>query len=124
MREYTEGQQQTEFVFAVVQNVGRGSATNLSIEAQYRIQDSSSANPSYTVTKQASVQILPSDQSIALCIFVSKVPTGDDGVELISASVAASDNYRDALQEPPQKIKVDNNKHRPESDPTCVIQMK
>jgi hypothetical protein len=121
MRQYSEGQQQTEFVFAVVQNVGRGSATNLSIEAQYRIRDSSSANPSYSVTKQASVQILPSDEAIAVYIFVSRVPTTDDRVELISASVTASDYYRDALHEPLLKMNIDRDTHRTESDPTCVI---
>jgi hypothetical protein len=122
MTEYNEGQQ-TEFVFAVVQNVGRGSATNVSVEAKYTILDSSNANRSYSITKQASVQILPSNQAIALCVFVSKVPTGDDRVELISASVTASDYYRDALREPLERIEIDPTTHRAESEPTCVIQI-
>jgi len=124
MKEYTEGEEQTEFVFAVVRNVGRGAATNVAIDAQYRVWDSSSANQGLSVTRQASVQIVPSDQAIGLCIFVSKVPTGDDRVELISASVSASDYYRDALREPAQKLEIDRNTHRTESDPTCVIQIR
>jgi hypothetical protein len=76
------------------------------------------------VIRSAPVQIIPSDQAVALFIFVSKVPTGDDKVELISASVTASDYYRDSLQEPAKRIEVDRDKHRPESETACVIQMK
>jgi hypothetical protein len=124
MREYAEGQQQTEFVFSIVRNIGRGAATNVVIDAVYRVTDSSNANREISVQRQAPVQIISSDQAVALFIFVSKVPTGDDKVELISASVTASDYYRDALREPAKKFDVDPNTHRPESDPTCVIQMK
>jgi hypothetical protein len=43
MREYVDGQQ-TEFVFGVVRNVGRGAATNVVIDTVYRVTDSSNAN--------------------------------------------------------------------------------
>ena len=40
-----------EFVFAVVKNVGRGAATNLNVEAQYKITDSRNVNKESVVTK-------------------------------------------------------------------------
>lgn len=79
--------QQTEFVFAVVKNVGRGAATNLNMEAEYDITDSSSVAKEYSVAKNASVQILEPDMGVALCIFFSKIPTRDDRVSLVSAII-------------------------------------
>ena len=124
LREYTEGQQQTEFVFAVVHNVGRGSATNLNMDVQYSVWDTSSPNASYSVAKQATVPILESGNAVALYIYVSKVPTGDDRVEMTSATLTASDFYRDALGEPPQKITIDRRHHHTESEPSCVIRLR
>lgn len=116
-------QQQTEFVFAIVKNVGRGAATDLKIEAQYRITDSSSANKEYSVTKKASVQILEPNKAVALCIFFSKVPTRDDQVALISAMITTSNYYRDALNEPAQLIKIGPNDHHVDCEQTCVVQL-
>jgi hypothetical protein len=116
--------QQGEFVFAVVRNVGRGAATDLLIEAEYRVTDSSNINKNVSVTKQAIVQILEPDCAIALCIFVSKVPTRDDKVELVWAATTSSNFYRDALKEHAQKIAVDPDSHHTECEPTCILRLK
>jgi|SRR5882672_10335170 len=118
----SEGQQ-SEFVFAVVRNVGRGAATNLAIEAQYRVTDSSSVNKDITVTKQAVVQILEPDSAVALCIFVSRVPTRDDKVDLVWATMTTSNFYRDALNELPQKIVLDPDSHHTDCEPTCIVRL-
>lgn len=117
------GEQQKEFIFAVVKNVGRGAATSLSIEAQYRITDSSNVNREYSVTRKALVQILEPDKAVALCIFFSKVPTRDDQALLTSATITTSNFYRDALKQPAQQTKVDPATHKTESEPACVIQL-
>ncbi len=123
LRQNAEGQQQSEFVFAIVQNVGRGSVTNMNIDARYTIWDSSNPNKNYTVTKAASIQILEPTKAVALCIFVSKVPTADDRVEIISTTLTTSDFYRDALHEPPQKMSIDHSNHHTNSESGCVIRM-
>ncbi|HEY4934880.1 MAG TPA: hypothetical protein VII23_25200 [Terriglobales bacterium] len=119
-----EGQQQAEFVFAIISNEGSGSATNLNVDAEYMIWDSSNPNKNYTVKKVTSIQFLESKKSVALCIFVSKVPTADDRVELTSATLTASDIYRDALGESPQKKNIRPSEHHTTSEPGCVVQMK
>jgi hypothetical protein len=58
-----------EFVFAVIENVGHGAATNLKIDVEYKIVDSSNLNKKYVVPKQTSVQILQPGKAVALCIF-------------------------------------------------------
>jgi hypothetical protein len=117
------GGQQKEFVFAIVQNKGQGAATNLSIEAVYNVTDSSTPNRDVSVTKQASVQILEPGKAVALCIFISKVPTADDRVALVSARLTTSDFYRDAIKEEAQQIDVDPQKHHVESEPGCVVRV-
>jgi hypothetical protein len=116
-------QQQTEFVFAIVKNVGRGAATGLVVEAQYKITDSSNVNKEYSVTKRASVQILEPDRASAICIFFSKVPTRDDRVVLVSATITTSNFYRDALNEPAQKIRIDPRNHHADCEQACVVQV-
>ncbi len=123
LTEFSSGGQQTEFVFAVVQNKGQGSATNLNIVAVYNITDSSSPNREASVTKQASVQILEAGKAVALCIFISKVPTADDRVALVSAHLTTSDFYRDAINEPMQRIDVDVRRHQVELETGCVVQV-
>jgi hypothetical protein len=123
LRQYVEGQQDAEFVFAIIQNVGRGPATNLNVDAQYTISDSSNPNKNYTLKKVASIQILEPKKSVALFIFVSKVPTADDRVELIAATLTISDFYRDALGEAPEQIKIGRNEHHTTSEPSCVIRL-
>jgi hypothetical protein len=121
MREYGEAGQQKEFVFAVVQNVGRGLATNVSVDARYNITDTNNANSTYLMTKQAAAQILEPGKAIALCIYVSRVPTADDRVEIISATITASDSYRDALSELPNTTTIEPRNHQRESDQGCLI---
>jgi len=121
--EYAGGGEQKEFVFAVVRNKGQGAATNLSIEAEYKITDSSNPNRDSSVAKQASVQILEPEKAVALCIFISKVPTADDRVALVSARLTTSDFYRDAINEPPQQIDIDIRRHHVELEPGCVIRV-
>jgi hypothetical protein len=121
--EFAGGGAQKEFVFAVVQNKGQGAATNLNIEAVYSITDSSNPNRDSTVAKPASVQILEPGKAVALCIFISKVPTADDRVTLVSARLTSSDFYRDAIKEPAQQIDVDTQKHHVELEPGCVVRL-
>jgi hypothetical protein len=123
LREHSSGGQPKEFVFAVVQNVGRGPATNLVVEAQYDVRDSTNPMKNYSVKREASIPILEPDKAVALCVYVSKVPTSDDRVELISATFAASDFYRDAMREPAQEIKVVPGNHHFESEPGCIVRL-
>jgi hypothetical protein len=123
LREFAGGGQAKEFVFAIVQNVGRGAATSLEIDVQYDISDTSSPNRHYTVTKREKIQILRPDTSLALCIWVSKVPTSDDRVDIRSATLRASDFYRDALGETPHRIDIDRNHHQTESEAGCVVSL-
>lgn len=112
-----------EFVFAVIKNKGQGAATNLNIEAEYYIIDSSSANREATVAKQASIQVLEPGQGVALCIFISKVPTPGDQVSLRSATLTSSDFYRDAINEAPQTIRIDTKKHHIDLEAGCVVRV-
>lgn len=121
--EFASSGQQKEFVFAVVHNKGQGAATNLNVEAVYRITDSSNPNRETSVTKLASVQILEPGKGVALCIFISKVPTADDRVVLVSARLTTSDFYRDAINEPPQQIDIDISKHHVELESGCVVRV-
>lgn len=57
LSEFNEGQEQKEFVFAVVRNKGQGAATNVKIDVTYNIVDSSNPNRESSVRKLASVQI-------------------------------------------------------------------
>ncbi|MFL6314532.1 MAG: hypothetical protein ACJ71W_20700 [Terriglobales bacterium] len=123
LAEFNSGGQQKEFVFAVVKNRGQGAATNLNIEAVYHITDSSNPNRDASVTKKASVQILEPGKAVALCIFISKVPTADDRVLLESAQMTTSDFYRDAISEPAQQVDVDTHKHHVESESGCVVRV-
>jgi phosphate/sulfate permease len=115
--------QQKEFVFAVVRNKGQGPATSLIIDTLYNITDSSNPNRETSVTKQASVPILEAGKEVALCVFISKVPTADDRVALVSARLTASDFYRDAISEPAQQINIDARRHHVESEPGCVVRV-
>jgi hypothetical protein len=112
-----------EFVFAVVRNKGRGAATNLSIEALYNITDSSNFNRESSVKKEASVQILDPGKGVALCIFISKVPTAGDKVALASASLITSDFYRDATNESTLRFDIDASKHQVDLEPGSVVRV-
>jgi hypothetical protein len=121
--EFGGGGQQKEFVFAIVQNKGQGAATGLNIDAVYNVRDSSNPNRDTSVAKQASVQILEPGKAVALCIFISKVPTPGDRVALTSACLTTSDFYRDAISDPPQRIDIDAQKHHVELEAGCVVQL-
>jgi hypothetical protein len=123
LTEFSEGGEQKEFVFAVVKNKGQGAATNVSIEVTYNITDSSSPNRDSSVTKHASVQILEPKKGVALCIFISKVPTPDDRVSLVSARLTAGDFYRDAIKEPLQQINIDPRAHHIEQGAEGVVRL-
>ena len=123
LREYSEGQERAEFVFAVVKNVGRGVATNLEVTCEYSIRDSSNANRNYSVPRRAAIQLLEPDKVLAISIYVSKVPTADDRVRMVSASLTMSDFYRDALREPVQMMSLNPESHHTETDSGCVVQL-
>jgi hypothetical protein len=121
--EYTSGNEQKEFVFALVENKGQGMATKLDIEATYDITDSSSPNRESSVTKRTSVQILEPNKGIALCIFISKIPTPDDQVTLVSARLISSDFYRDGIGEPLRELVIDKKAHHVELASNCVVRL-
>lgn len=121
LREHRSGGQQKEYVFAVVRNVGRGTATKISVQATYDIRESENPNNAYTLSKQCSVQLLEPNNAIALFIFVAKIPTTDDRVGLVSASVRASDFYKDALSEAETEYAVSPGTHTVESEPDCIL---
>jgi hypothetical protein len=123
LREYSEGQDQTEFVFAIVKNVGRGAATQLEINCEYTVRDSSNANRNLSVRRKSSIQLLEPEKSVAISIYVSKVPTGDDRVQIVSASLSMSDFYRDALQEKLQHITINPEAHHTEPESGCVVKI-
>jgi hypothetical protein len=123
LTEFNTGGEQKEFVFAVVNNKGQGAATNLNIEAVYNITDSSKPNRETSVTKQAAVQILEPKTGVALCIFISKIPTPDDRVALVSACLKAGDFYRDAIGELAQQIDIDPRMHHIEQAVDCVVRL-
>jgi len=123
MKDYAAGNQQQEFVFGIIQNVGIGVATNLVIEAEYNISDMGNLNKNYTVKREAVVRILQPRSGAALLIFASKLPTSDDRVELVSATVTTSDLYRDALGEPNQRTVIHPKNHDIELAPDCIIRI-
>jgi len=123
LTEYGEGGGQKEFVFAFVQNMGRGSATNLDVQTEYSIVNSSSPNKNYSVNRSAQIQILKPEHSIALCICIYKVPTAGDKATLVSASLTASDFYRDAVKEPPQQILIAAAQHQHAVETNSVVQI-
>jgi len=112
-----------EYVFCEVQNVGHGAATNLTITAEYTVQDASNSTKRYTVNKQAVMQLLEPDKSVALFICLFKIPTAGDFARLVNASMKASDSYRDALAEPPLIVKVGAQDHHFESEAGCIVRL-
>jgi hypothetical protein len=124
VRAFAEGGGPKEFVFAVVENVGRGSATSVKIETEYNVCDTSSPNRDFSVKRSAYVQMLKPDRSVALCVYVSKLPTTDDSVELVSARITTSDLYKDALSEEPQQIQVELATHLCEKGRGCIVRIR
>src|SRR6266481_5111828 len=92
-------EQTTEFVFAVVRNVGKGPATKVLLKAQYDVKEKTNPNYNFMVKREASAALLKPDNAIALIIHVARSPSAEDGVQLISASLSCGDFYRDALGE-------------------------
>jgi hypothetical protein len=121
--EFKAGGKVAEFVFAVVTNRGHGAATNLNLEAVYNITDGSSPNRDSTVSKHASIPILEPQTGVALCIFISKVPTPDDKVVFSRAKLKSGDFYRDYLREPPREIDIDRRAHHTKQEPDSVVQL-
>jgi hypothetical protein len=95
--------QSVEFVFAVVKNVGKGAATKVHLTARYDVTETTNPNFKFSVSRGASVALLEPDRSLALIIHVARVPSVEDGVELMSATLSCGDFYRDALGEAPQE---------------------
>lgn len=121
LREYVASGQQTEFVFAVVRNIGRGIATSLELTANYDVRDTANPNANYRVTKQAAIQYLEADRAVALLVYISKVPTADDRVQLVLARISASDFYREAQGEPPREDLFDPRHHVVDRDSECLL---
>jgi hypothetical protein len=123
LREYVGSGQQREFVFAAVRNVGRGPATRMTIEATYQIRDTANPNQTFTRTQNATVQLVEPNRAVALFVYVSRAPTPDDRVTLVSARITSSDSYRDALSEAPVQQEINPQRHTVEADEHCVIRM-
>lgn len=99
LKELPGAGQAMEFVFAVVRNVGRGTATKVQVSATYEVQERANPNFKYRVTKTASVPLLEPNQALAVTIHICRSPSAGDAVRLESADVAYGDFYRDALSE-------------------------
>jgi len=99
LRELPGAGQAMEFVFAVIRNVGRGTATRVQLSAIYEVQEQANPNFRYRVTKQANIPLLEPNQALALTIHICRSPSVGDGVKLESAEVTFGDFYRDALGE-------------------------
>lgn len=123
LTEFNEGGEQKEFVFAVIRNRGQGTATNLSVEVTYNITDNSGPNRESTVTKRASLQALEPKAAVALCVFISKLPTPGDQVSFIGARLSAGDFYRDAISEPPLEMNLEPRAHHTQPGTDCVVRL-
>ena len=123
LSEYSQNKEQMEYVFCEVLNVGRGAATSLTIRAEYTVQDASNSTKRYTVNKEAVVQLLEPDKSVALFICLFKIPTQGDRAKLVRASMNASDSYRDALKEPPLIVNVGSQDHHFEPEAGCIVRL-
>jgi hypothetical protein len=108
------GNSEADFVFAVVENKGPGTATKLVFDAIYSIVDSGSENKNLNVQKTATIPILGVGAGIAICVFISRLPTPGDGASLASASIRNSDFYRDAINEPSQTTNIGDSDHQTE----------
>jgi hypothetical protein len=116
-------QQQMEFVFCIVKNVGHGAATNIKIITEYRVKDTSNAIAQVNVPKVADVQLLEPDKSIALLVYLFKVPTTDDKAEIVQATLTSSDAYRDAIREQPVTITIKAQDHHSDLEAGCVARL-
>jgi hypothetical protein len=123
MRLLQGNEQQMEFVFCVVQNLGHGAATNLRISAEYKVQDTSNPITHINVSKVADVQLLEPGKSVALLIYLFKVPTTDDKAEIVRAEMRSSDTYRDAVEEQPITIAIDSQAHHFRADAGCIAHL-
>lgn len=118
---FGEGGVEREFVFAIISNKGRGAATNLTVDTIYNVINNSSTTREATLNKRAAVPILEPNSAVALCIFITKIPTPGDRVTLVSASLIAGDFYRDSIKESPQTIKIKPTIHQVEPETNCVV---
>lgn len=116
-------QQQIEFVFSLVQNVGQGPATNLKISAEYSVHDTSNAITHLNVSKVADVQLLEPDKSVGLLVYVFRIPTANDKAEIVQATVQSSDAYRDAIGDPATTDKISPEDHHIDPDAECVARV-
>jgi hypothetical protein len=121
---FIEGMEgQSEFVFCIVKNVGHGAATNLRISTQYTIHDTSNAMARLDVPKVADIQLLEPSKSIALLIYLFKVPTADDTAEIVQAILRSSDTYRDAIHELPLTINITRDNHQSQLESGCTARL-
>lgn len=108
------GNSEADFVFAVIENKGPGTATKVKVDASYAIVDSGSDNKNANVRKTANIPILEVGSGFALCIFISRLPTPGDGASLLSANVENSDFYRDAIGDSTQIAAISSVDHQTE----------
>jgi hypothetical protein len=118
-----EGGDQTEFVYAIIENKGKGTATNVSVEAEYRIVDSSNPNGESVLTKHAAIPLVEPSYGFALCIFMARTPTPNDSVILIRAKITSSDFYREAISEPVLTIAILPETHHTDQASSGVIRL-
>ena len=116
-------QQQLEFVFSLVQNVGQGAATNLKISAEYNVRDTSNTIANLHVNRTADVQLLEPDKSVGLLVYDFKVPTANDKAGIIQATIQSSDAYRDAIGDPAIIARIGQEQHHVEPDAGCVARL-
>lgn len=124
VREYTGTGTQAEFVFALLRNVGRGAATQVSLQAVYDVKDTAYPNKDFAVKPNLALQSLDSGSAVAVLVYISKTPTPDDKVQLVQASILRSDFYRDAFKEDPIFSQVKSDRHEIDRDEGCLLQVK
>jgi hypothetical protein len=108
------GNSEADFVFAVIENKGPGTATKVKVDASYAIVDSGSDNKNVNVRKVANIPILEAGAGFAICISIARLPTPGDGASLLSASIENSDFYRDAIGDPTQIAAIGTADHQTE----------
>ncbi len=94
--------QTVEYVFAVIKNIGKGSATKVQFKARYNVRETTNPNYEFSVTRDANLAVLEADKGLAVIIHVGRSPSDGDGVELETVSLTCGNFYADALGEEPR----------------------
>lgn len=121
LEEHQKGVGEKEYVFAMLENIGRGPATTLEFEVTYKVNESQNPNNTYELKRKGRAPVLGAGKTLAVVVYVSQSPDPQDHVALEAAEYKASDLYRDALSEPRVTKSVKPSGHTVEKGAHCVI---